>query len=190
MNYSVIYKDTISDGPGFRVSLYISGCRNHCKGCHNPETWDFNFGKPFTKDTWEEIFDAVSKPYIKGLTIAGGEPFEEENQKELLPFLCEFSRRFSPKEKDIWVYTGYEFKDLIDVEPDKSKNKKYIENVTICLLGLIDVLVAGPFILEQRDISDANRWRGSKNQRVIDVTKTLLSPDCKLVYVEGIPNND
>ena len=157
MYYSVFYKDTISDGPGFRVSLYISGCRNHCKGCHNPETWDFNFGKPFTKDTWEEIFEAVSKPYIKGLTIAGGEPFEEENQKELLPFLCEFNRRFSPKEKDIWAYTGYEFKDLIDVKPDKSKNKKYVENVTICLLGLIDVLVAGPFILEQRDITDANR---------------------------------
>lgn len=177
MNYLTIYKDSISDGPGFRVSLYISGCRNHCPGCHNPESWDFKAGKKFDNSIIKEILGFCTKNYIKGLTIAGGEPFEEENQKELLLLVKAFKEQLP--EKDIWCYTGYEFEDL--------KTKKRTE-YTDTLLSYIDVLVVGPFILSERDISDDNRWRGSRNQRVLDLPKTLETG--KIIYLENIPNNE
>ena len=179
MNYLKIYKDSISDGPGFRVSLYISGCRNHCPGCHNPESWNFNAGKLFDKQAIDEILDLCSKPYISGLTIAGGEPMEQENQAVLADLVNEVKFRYPAKA--IWCYTGYELDDLF---PGGKKNCKY----TAKLLRNIDVLVVGPFILEQRDISDDNRWRGSRNQRVLDLPKTLETG--KIIYLENIPNNE
>ena len=179
MNYLTIYKDSVNDGPGFRVSLYIAGCRNHCPDCHNPESWDFSAGKLFNKSILNEILGFCSKNYINGLTIAGGEPMEEENQRELLT-LVEAIKTKLPS-KDIWCFTGYEFNDLLP------GGKKHCE-VTEKLLSYIDVLIVGPFILAERDISDDNRWRGSRNQRVLDLPKSLENG--KPIMLEGIPNND
>ena len=180
MKYLTIYKDSISDGTGFRVSLYVSGCRNHCPGCHNPESWSFEAGKEFTDKEVNEILDLCSSSFIAGLTLAGGEPFEEENQKVLVNLVEKFKTRFP--EKTIWAFTGYEFKDL------RPGGKKYCEDITSKILGFIDVLIVGPFVLAERDITDANRWRGSRNQRVLDVPKSLLAD--KPIMLEGIPNND
>lgn len=179
MKYLQIYKDCISDGPGVRVSLYVSGCRNHCPGCHNKESWSFDAGNEFNSIVKDEIIDLCKKPYIKGLTLCGGDPCEPENQRDLIGLLQAFKEQCP--DKDIWLYTGYELEDLL------KGGKKYIE-VTEEFLSYIDVAVVGPFILEQRDISDDNRWRGSRNQRVLDLPKTLKNG--KIVYLENIPNNE
>lgn len=147
MNYAGIKKVDIANGPGVRVSLFVSGCRNHCRGCFNPETWDFNYGDPFTKETEDEIIAALRSSWIQGLSILGGEPTEEENEKVLIPFL-ERVRRELP-EKDIWLYSGYTWEMLQSEE----------------ILTLVDVLVDGPFLLEQKDAGLA--FRGSRNQRII-----------------------
>ena len=147
MNYAGIKKVDIANGPGVRVSLFVSGCRNHCRGCFNPETWDFNYGDPFTKETEDEIIAALRPSWIQGLSILGGEPTEEENEKVLIPFL-ERVRREMP-EKDIWLYSGYTWEMLQSEE----------------ILTLVDVLVDGPFLLEQKDAGLA--FRGSRNQRII-----------------------
>ena len=147
MNYAGIRKVDIANGPGVRVSLFVSGCRNHCRGCFNPETWDFNYGDPFTKETEDEIITALRPSWIQGLSILGGEPTEEENEKVLIPFL-ERVRRELP-EKDIWLYSGYTWEMLQSEE----------------ILTLVDVLVDGPFLLEQKDAGLA--FRGSRNQRII-----------------------
>lgn len=147
MNYAGIKKVDIANGPGVRVSLFVSGCRNHCRGCFNPETWDFNYGDPFTKETEDEIIAALRPSWIQGLSILGGEPTEEENEKVLIPFL-ERVRRELP-EKDIWLYSGYTWEMLQSEE----------------ILTLVDVLVDGPFLLEQKDAGLA--FRGSRNQRII-----------------------
>jgi anaerobic ribonucleoside-triphosphate reductase activating protein len=190
MYYGTIKKIDIADGPGVRVCLYVSGCRNHCKGCHNSETWNFNFGKEFTDDTIKKILEALKPDYIEGLTICGGEPFEPENQIEIWK-LIKVVRETYPN-KTIWAYTGYGWKDLI-----LGGQKFCIENkvaITNAILRNIDVLVVGPFILEQRDITDNNRWRGSLNQRVIDVKETLKTSaflqDCRIVYLKDVPNNN
>ena len=117
MNYLTIYKDSISDGPGFRVSLYVSGCRNHCPGCHNPESWDFKAGKLFNNSTIEEIIGFCKENYIKGLTLAGGEPFEEENQISLLPFIKDADEE----------YEQYEAENSYDLYADFT-NRREIEN--------------------------------------------------------------
>lgn len=179
MNYGHIYKNSIVDGPGVRVSLYTSGCRNCCKGCHNPETWDFNFGKLYTEDSEKEILDALNHDYVKGFTLSGGDPLEEESQKVIVN-LCRKIKELYP-DKDIWCWTGYEYNDLI------SGGKKHCE-VTDELLSYIDVLVVGKFILELRDISDNNRWRGSTNQRVVDLKETRKQGHT--VMMKDIPNND
>lgn len=147
MNYAGIKKVDIANGPGVRVSLFVSGCRNHCRGCFNPETWDFNYGKPFTKETEDEIIQALRPSWIQGLSILGGEPAETENEKVLIPFL-ERVRKELP-EKDIWLYSGYTWEML--------KQEK--------ILRLVDVLVDGPFLLEKKDPRLA--FRGSRNQRII-----------------------
>lgn len=147
MNYAGIKKVDIANGPGVRVSLFVSGCRNHCRGCFNPETWDFNYGDPFTKETEDEIIAALRPSWIQGLSILGGEPTEEENERVLIPFL-ERVRRELP-EKDIWLYSGYTWEMLQSEE----------------ILTLVDVLVDGPFLLEQKDAGLA--FRGSRNQRII-----------------------
>lgn len=162
MNYIKIYKTAITDGPGVRVSLYVSGCRNHCKGCHNPESWDFNFGKVFNQESLNELLAAIKPSYIAGLTICGGEPFEEENQKVLVDVIKKVRETYP--NKNIWCYTGYEYEDLLE------GGKKHIE-VTKDMLKYIDVLITGPFILELMDITENNKWRGSTNQKIIDLNK-------------------
>lgn len=158
MNYGAIKKFDIADGLGVRVSLFVSGCRNHCPGCQNQETWDFAFGKQFTPETEREILDALAPDYIEGLTVLGGEPFEEENQRVLAPFL-EKVRAAYPY-KDIWCYTGYVYeKDL-----QAADGLKRCE-VTGRMLACIDVLVDGPYIESQRDLT--LDFRGSSNQRIL-----------------------
>ena len=149
MNYAEIKKVDIANGPGVRVSLFVSGCRNHCKGCFNPETWDFDYGRPFTRETEDEIIEALRPSWIQGLSILGGEPTEEENAAVLIPFLKRV-RAVLPN-KDIWLYSGYTYEVLRDKE----------------ILTLVDVLVDGPFLLEQKDAGLA--FRGSRNQRIIDL---------------------
>ena len=149
MNYAEIKKVDIANGPGVRVSLFVSGCRNHCKGCFNPETWDFDYGRPFTRETEDEIIEALRPSWIQGLSILGGEPTEEENAAVLIPFLKRM--RAALPDKDIWLYSGYTYETLRDKE----------------ILTLADVLVDGPFLLELKDAGLA--FRGSRNQRIIDL---------------------
>lgn len=149
MNYAKIKKVDIANGPGVRVSLFVSGCRNHCKGCFNPETWDFDYGRPFTRETEDEIIEALRPSWIQGFSILGGEPTEEENAAVLIPFLKRV-RAVLP-DKDIWLYSGYTYEALRDKE----------------ILTLVDVLVDGPFLLELKDAGLA--FRGSRNQRIIDL---------------------
>ena len=156
MHYGTIKPYDIADGPGVRVALYVSGCRIHCEGCHNPESQNFGFGKEFTSETETEILSALDHPYITGFSLLGGEPFEEENQAALVDFLRRIKERFP--EKDIWAYTGYTLPDL------KPGGRKHTA-VTDRMLSYIDVLVDGPFILDQKNISLA--FRGSENQRII-----------------------
>ena len=147
MNYGGIIKNDIANGPGVRVSLFVSGCRNHCPGCFQPETWDFDYGEPFTKKTEKEIMKALRPSWIQGLSILGGDPMEPENRRALLPLLKRI-RIFLP-EKDVWLYTGYVYETLTDAE----------------ILKWVDVVVDGPFIEAEKDISLS--FRGSRNQRII-----------------------
>lgn len=157
MNYGNIKECDIADGPGVRVSLFVSGCRHHCKGCFNADTWDFNYGQPYTKETEDEIIRLLAPDYIQGLTLLGGEPFEPENQQELVKLLRRVKREY-PK-KDIWSYSGY----ILDT--DLNKGGRVYTDVTEEILSYLDVLVDGPFIESQRDIT--LKFRGSKNQRII-----------------------
>lgn len=157
MNYGNIKECDIADGPGVRVSLFVSGCRHHCKGCFNAETWDFHYGKPYTEETEDEIIRLLSPDYIQGLTLLGGEPFEPENQRELIRLLRRVRKELP--QKDIWSYSGY----LFDV--DLAEGGRAYTEVTQEMLSYLDVLVDGPFIEEQRDIT--LKFRGSRNQRVI-----------------------
>lgn len=170
MNYGEIKKTDIANGEGVRVSLFVSGCRHHCHNCFNPETWSFGYGKHFTKDTEDEIIAALSKPFINGLTVLGGEPFEPENQRELIPFL-ERVRALCP-DRTIWCYTGCVFEKLI------SEGYSHNCDVTLKMLSLIDILVDGPFVEELKDIT--LKFRGSSNQRIIDVKQTLRNKDVVL----------
>ena len=163
MNYALIKPRDIADGPGIRVSLFVSGCRHHCKGCFNPETWPFDYGAPYTEAVQNEILEKLSLPYIRGLTLLGGEPFEPENQPPLLALTKEVRRRYP--EKTIWSYTGY------TLETDILAGKLGDPAIAMELLRQLDVLVDGEFHLEEKDPS--LRFRGSRNQRLIDVKKTL-----------------
>lgn len=163
MNYGEIKKTDIANGEGVRVSLFVSGCRRRCPSCFNPETWSFGYGRPFTADTEAEIADALSKSFINGLSVLGGEPFEPENQRVLMPFLERIRARFP--EKTIWCYSGSTLEELT------SPGNAYHCEVTDKLLLLIDVLVDGPFLEAGKDIS--LRFRGSSNQRLIDMKKTI-----------------
>ena len=165
MYYGNIKKSDIANGPGVRVSLFVSGCTHHCKGCFNEETWNFKYGEPFTEKTEEQILKLLEPSYVSGLTVLCGEPMEYVNQKELLPFLKKVKENY-PK-KTIWCYTGYVYeKDLLGRMIQKWKITKEI-------LELIDVLVDGPFIEEQKDITLL--FRGSANQRLIDVPQSLAA---------------
>lgn len=158
MNYSAIKYCDIANGIGVRTVLFVSGCRNHCKDCFQPETWSFENGEPFTGEIEDAIIDSLKPDYIKGLTLLGGDPFEPENQEALLPFMKRV-REVCPN-KDVWAYTGYVLdKDLVPGGKCYTKDTKE-------LLEQIDILVDGPFITEQKDIT--LQFKGSKNQRVID----------------------
>jgi anaerobic ribonucleoside-triphosphate reductase activating protein len=162
MYYGTLKTYDIADGEGVRVTLFVSGCTNRCPGCFQPETWDFHYGKPFTEETEAEILAALDKDYIQGLTLLGGDPMETENQRALLPLLRKV-RRHLP-EKDIWCYTGFVYeRDLLP------GGKRHAEG-TDEMLSLIDVLVDGPYVNELRNIS--LKFRGSENQRVIDLRRT------------------
>jgi len=151
-----------ANGPGIRVSIFVSGCTNHCPGCFQPETWDFHYGVPYDEKMEERILTELQKPYYTGLTILGGEPFEPENQRELIHLIRKVKRRFP--NRTIWMYTGfvYEF-DLIP------GGRKHIE-VTDEILDSIDVLVDGSFVLEKKNLM--LHFRGSENQRIIDMKHT------------------
>lgn len=159
MNYAKLKKHDVANGPGVRVSLFVSGCHHHCKGCFNEEAWDFNYGTPFTNDTISEIIEALKPDYIKGLSILGGEPFEIINQKGLLPLLEEVRREYQTK-KDIWIYSGYLYEEIL------AMNNKEASQI----LNLVDVLVDGKFEEDKKD--PLLYFRGSSNQRIIDIPKT------------------
>ena len=178
MNYYKIAKNSTHSGPGIRVTLYVTGCRNHCPGCQNPETWCFAAGAPFTLETEAEIIQLLSKPYIAGLTLCGGEPMEQENQIGLLNLLATVKATFP--EKSIWCYTGYEWEDLME------GGRKNLE-ITRNMLQYIDVLITGRYACEERDITTNNLYRGSRNQRVINVTESL-NINGKVLLI-NIPNN-
>ncbi len=163
MNYAGIKFCDIANGKGCRTVLFVSGCRNACKGCFQPQTWDFLYGQEFDETVQKEILKSLEPEYIQGLTLLGGEPFEPENQEALLPFMHRVKAAY-PK-KDVWAYTGYIYdRDLVE---GGCKHTKDTEE----LLSMIDILVDGPFIEEKKDIT--LKFRGSANQRVIDLRATM-----------------
>ena len=162
MNYSGIKTFSIENGTGVRVSLFVSGCRHHCKGCFNEETWDFCHGDLFTKEVEEQIIEAMRPDYMTGITLLGGDPGEPENQEALLPLLRRISQELP--EKTVWMYTGYLLEDF------KPGNRAYC-NATEEFLRACDVVVDGPFIMEKKNLSI--KFRGSENQRIINMPKTI-----------------
>ena len=157
MNYAGIKKTDVANGPGVRVSLFVSGCRHHCKGCFNSETWDFAYGKPFDDDVLNEIMAALEPEYIEGFTVLGGEPFEPENREMVLEVIK--TVREKHPDMSIWCYSGFLFDVLKDTDVSKD------------ILKLIDVLVDGRFVEEKKNLR--LKFRGSENQRLIDVPKSL-----------------
>ena len=171
MYYSVIKEYDIANGPGCRTTLFVSGCRNHCEGCFQPETWSFSFGQEYDAKTQQYLLDSLEPDYVAGLTLLGGDPFEEENQEALVPLLEAIRERYGSR-KDIWAYTGYVY------ETDLTEGGKKHTKVTDRMLACLDVLVDGPFILAQKNIM--LQFRGSSNQRILDIPKTLESGEAVL----------
>lgn len=165
MNYAVIKNCDIANGPGVRVSLFVSGCTHRCKGCFNEVAWDFDYGQPFTQQTVDQILVMLAPDYIKGLTLLGGEPFEPQNQPAIVDLLRQVKAAF-PK-KTVWAFSGYLFdRDILPGKlGDPALTREY--------LSYLDVLVDGPFVENQKDMT--LRFRGSSNQRVIDVPASLAS---------------
>ncbi len=161
MNYANIKATDVSNGSGIRVSLFVSGCRHHCPDCFNPEGWDFHYGQHFTQQTTEEILQALAPDYIRGLTLLGGEPLEPENQPSLIQLLHAVHTAYP--DKDVWCYTGFVYEALPN---SRAAQSGALEE----LLSLIDVLVDGPFIKELKDLS--LRFRGSRNQRILDLNQS------------------
>ena len=157
MNYQKIYSFDLADGDGIRTSIFVSGCNRHCTGCFNEEAWDFNSGKNFNSEKYFKIYDLLKKPYYAGLSILGGEPFDQKDNYLLIE-LCKAAHTIG---KDVWVWSGYTFEEL-------KKDDKKLELLQEC-----DVLVDGPFIDEQKDLS--LKWRGSTNQRIINIKESLAS---------------
>ena len=162
MHYGELKKCDIANGIGVRVTLFVSGCTNHCEHCFQPQTWDFDYGQPFTSETEQQLLDLLAPSYIQGLTLLGGEPFEPKNQRELLPFIKNVKVLYP--NKTIWCYTGNNLEHEI-WQPGPGRCE-----VTDEFLQYIDVLVDGDFVQDQYDIS--LRFRGSSNQRIIDMNKT------------------
>lgn len=165
MNYATIKFYDVANGTGVRVSLFVSGCRHHCKGCFNAETWDFCYGEPYTQETEDSIIDGLKPDYITGLSLLGGEPFEPENQ----PALAALLRRVKTElpEKTVWCYTGYTY------DTDLAEGGSVFTDVTKEMLSYIDILVDGEFIEEQRDLM--LRFRGSRNQRILTLENGICT---------------
>ena len=170
MNYAAIKNFDIANGPGVRVSLFVSGCTHRCKGCFNEVAWDFGYGEPFTQQTIADILRMLAPDYVKGLTLLGGEPFEPENQPAIVDLLRQVKEKYP--NKTVWVFSGYLFdKDILAGKLGPWElTKEYI--------SYVDVLVDGRFIMEKRDLS--LRFRGSSNQRIIDVPASIRSGEIVL----------
>ena len=164
MNYAEIKKNDIANGEGVRTSLFVSGCRNRCKNCFNAVTWDFLYGKPFDQAVEDDIIEATRPRWISGLSLLGGEPFEPDNQRALLPFLRRLRRQLP--DKTVWAFSGYTWEELTGQSRARCE-------ATGALLSLVDVLVDGEFVEALRDIS--LRFRGSSNQRLLDVPASLAA---------------
>ena len=160
MNFADIRPIDVANGPGVRVSIFVSGCTHHCKECFNPETWDFAYGAPFTENEVEAILKHLAPTHIKGLSVLGGEPFEPENQQAVLELIHRVREQYP--HKDVWCYSGYLFEALRDGK---------VGSHSRALLEQLDVLVDGPFVIEKKDLS--LRFRGSSNQRLIDVPESM-----------------
>ncbi|MBQ7368475.1 MAG: anaerobic ribonucleoside-triphosphate reductase activating protein [Clostridia bacterium] len=175
MNYATIKWTDIANGEGVRISLFVSGCTHHCKNCFNEVAWDFAYGEPFTKQVADKILAELKEPYIAGLSLLGGEPLEPQNQEALYPFIKEVKKRYP--NKPIWCYTGFVLDEKTGELKETHKNTRYTKK----LIALFDVLVDGPFVEELKDIR--LKFRGSANQRLIDVQKTLQAGEC-IAYME------
>lgn len=168
MNYAAIKKTDVANGPGIRVSLFVSGCTHHCRGCFNSEAWDFCYGQEYTAETEREILRALAPDYIRGLSILGGEPMEPENRESVLGLLRAVRRQYP--DKDIWCYTGYDYeKDLLSWKAQEESEGA--GGTAGEILSLLDVLVDGEFVEERKNLRLA--FRGSENQRLIDVKKSM-----------------
>ena len=163
MHYCELKNCDVANGPGVRVTLFVSGCRNRCPGCFQPETWDFAYGSPFDREAEERVLSLLRPGYVRGLTVLGGEPFEPENQRALYPFLLRFREAFPAK--DLWLFSGYTFETLLSGAHPRTE-------ITESILALGDVLVDGPFVEAQKDLT--LRFRGSRNQRILSLPESLL----------------
>ncbi len=163
MNYATIKNCDIANGPGVRVSLFVSGCTHRCKGCFNAVAWDFDYGEPFTQDTIDTILATLAPDYIRGLTLLGGEPFEPQNQTAIVELLRQVKSKYP--QKSIWAFSGYLF------DRDILSGGLGPWDITREILSYLDVLVDGPFVEEKKNLS--LRFRGSENQRLIDVPSSL-----------------
>ena len=161
MNYGAIKKCDIANGVGVRTVLFVSGCTHHCKGCFQPETWNFDYGERYTKETEDEIIESLKPDYVDGITLLGGEPFEPENQRELVKLLRRIKKELP--QKPVWSFSGYTYEEL-------TGDSRAVCEVTNEMLSMLDVLVDGEFVEAKRNIS--LRFRGSENQRLIDMNKT------------------
>ena len=175
MYYSTIKDCDIANGIGVRITIFVSGCTNHCKNCFQPQTWDFDFGEPFTEETEEKLLEMLKPDYINGLTLLGGEPMEPQNQRALVPFLKRVREAYP--NKNIWCFTGFTYEVL------KTDGSHPRCEVTDEMLSLIDVLVDGRYVDELKDLT--LQFRGSSNQRLIDMVKTRENGEVTL-----LPNND
>lgn len=177
MNYHNILHDDMRNGIGLRVTLFVSGCNNKCIGCQNPQTWDTNSGIPFDSQAKEEIFDYLNRPYINGITLSGGDPLHSHNINDIYN-LCKEIKSIYP-DKTIWLYTGYEIKDICFIKHNVTITDIEIEkNLRYAVLQYVDVLVDGKFIQELANVN--YHWAGSTNQRVIDIQKTLAANEIVL----------
>ncbi len=176
MNYAAIKPFDVANGPGVRVSLFVSGCTHRCEGCFNEEAWDFNFGQLFTQTQIEKIINHMKPDYIKGFSLLGGEPFEVKNQIVLCDVLEQIKKAYP--DKDIWCYSGYDF------EKDLLSGRLCDFSITLRMLNCIDILVDGKFIKEKKNLK--LRFKGSENQRIIDVKKSMK--ENKIILWEGDTN--
>ena len=178
MNYHKIEKTSVANGTGIRVVLWVSGCSLHCKGCHNPETWNLNSGRLFDEKAKKELFEALDKPYIQGVTFSGGHPLEDENLNRVYELITNIKDNFP--NKDIWLYTGYQFEDIIN-NPLRDINTTLRKRI----VEQCDVVVDGKYVEELKDIT--LKWKGSRNQRVIDI-KSSFAQEKVVLWEQSLSN--